>query len=116
MNNGTLLAVKIKDRKVFQMLSSVHSINEVEIGQNHHGTGLPITKPKIVHEYNKYMGAVDRCDEMVAYSCLRQRTMKWWKKSIFPIVFTVHIEQLYLVQGKNKVTGAAESFQKGACL
>ena len=76
MNNGTLLAVKIKDRKVFQMLSSVHSINEVEIGRNHHGTGLPITKPEIVHEYNKYMGAVDRCDQMVAYSCFRRRTMK----------------------------------------
>ena len=26
MNNGTLLAVKMKDRRVFQMLSSVHSV------------------------------------------------------------------------------------------
>jgi len=39
MNNGTLLAVKIKDRKVFQMLSPVHSVNEVEIRHNHHATG-----------------------------------------------------------------------------
>ena len=41
------------------------------------------------------------------------------EKSIFRLVFTVHIEhieQLYLVQGKNNVTSAAESFQKGACL
>ena len=37
-------------------------------------------------------------------------------QSIFPLVFTVHIEHLYLVQGENKVTGAAERFQKGACL
>ena len=37
------------------------------------------------------------------------------EESIFPLVFTVHIEQLYLVQGENKVTGATESFQKGAC-
>ena len=80
MNNGTLLAVKIKDRKVFQMLSSVHSVNEVEIGRNHHATGRPLTKPEIVHECNKYMGAVDRCDQMVAYSCFRRRTMKRWKK------------------------------------
>lgn len=57
MNNGTLLAVKIKDRRVFQMLSSVHSLNEVEIGRNDHATGHPITKPEIVHEYNKYMRA-----------------------------------------------------------
>ena len=32
MNNGTLLAVKFKDRRVFQMLSSVHSIADVEVG------------------------------------------------------------------------------------
>ena len=44
-NNGTLLAVKFKDRKVFQMLLSVHSIADVEVGQNHPGTGRPITKP-----------------------------------------------------------------------
>ena len=44
MNSGTLLAVKFKDRTVSQIMSSVHSVNEVEIG---------------------------RCHEMVAYSCLR---------------------------------------------
>ena len=31
INNATQLAVKFKDRTVFQMLSSVHSVNEVEI-------------------------------------------------------------------------------------
>ncbi len=54
MNNGTLLAVKFKDRKVFQMLSTVRSVNEVKIGRNHHATGRPLTKSGIVHEYNKY--------------------------------------------------------------
>ena len=71
MNNGTLPAVRIKDRKFFQILSSVRSLNGEEIGRNHQGTGLPITKPEIVHEYNKDMGAVDRCDQMVPYSCFR---------------------------------------------
>ena len=65
------------------MLSSVHSVNEVEIGYNHHRTGHPITKPEIVHEYNKFMGAVDRYNQMVAYSCFRWRSMKWWKKVFF---------------------------------
>ena len=35
MDNGTLLAVKFKDHSVFQMLSSVHSVADVEVGQNH---------------------------------------------------------------------------------
>lgn len=96
MNNGTLLAVKIKDRKVFQMLSTVHSINEVQIGRNHHATGRPLTKPEIVHEYNKYMGAVDRCDQMVAYSCFRRRTMKWWKKVFFHL-FSLSVLNSYIL-------------------
>ena len=71
MNNGNLLAVKLKGRRVFQMLSSVHSVVDVEVGQNQPGTGHPITKPEIIHDYKKFMGAVDRCDQMVAYSCFR---------------------------------------------
>ena len=31
------------------MLSSEHSLNEVEIGRDDHVTGHPITKPEIVH-------------------------------------------------------------------
>ena len=85
------------------MLSSVHSVNEVEIGRNHHATGRPLTKPEIVHEYNKYMGAVDRCDQMVAYSCFRRRTMKWWKKTL-----VIRSKQLYLVQRENKVASTTE--------
>ena len=83
MDNGTLLAVKFKDRSVFQMLSSVHSVADVEVGQNHPRTGLQIAKPEIIHDYNKFKGAVDRCDQMVAYSCFRRNTMKWWKKVFF---------------------------------
>ena len=96
MNNGTLLAVKFKDRRVFQMLSSVHSIADVEVGRNHPGTGRPIAKPEIVHDYNKFMGAVDRCDQMVAYSCFRQRTMKWWKKVFFHL-FSLSILNAYIL-------------------
>ena len=69
INNATQLAVKFKDRTVFQMLSSVHSVNEVGIGCNDHGTALPITKLEIVHHYNKFMEAFDWCDRVSAYSC-----------------------------------------------
>ena len=89
MNYGTLLAVKLKGRRVFQMLSLVHSVVDVEVGQNQPGTGHPITKPEIIHDYNKFMGAVDRCDQMVAYSCFRRRTMRWWKKKFFHLFFLI---------------------------
>ena len=96
MKNGTLLAVKFKDHRVFQILSSVHSVVDVEVGQNHPGTGCPITKPKIIHDDNKFMRAVDRCDQMVAYSCFRQCTMKWWKKVFFHL-FSLSILNAYIL-------------------
>ena len=96
MNNGTLLAVKFKDHRVFQILSSVHSVADVEVGQNHPGTGCPITKSKIIHDNNKFMRAVDRCDQMVAYSCFRQCTMKWWKKVFFHL-FSLSILNAYIL-------------------
>ena len=112
MNNGTLLAVKLKGRRVFQMLSSVHSVVDVELGQNHPGTGHPITKPEIIHDYNKFMGAVDRCDQMVAYSCFRRRTMRWWKKKFFHLFF-LDPECLHSLQAKSLVTCVAKDLSKG---
>ena len=64
--------------------------------RNHHQTGRPMTKPEIVHDYNKFMGAVDRCDQMVAYSCFRRRTMKWWKKVFFHL-FSLTILNAYIL-------------------
>ena len=96
MDDGTLLAVKFKDRSVFQMLSSVHSVADVEVGQNHPRTGLQIAKPEIIHDYNKFKGAVDRCDQMVAHSCFRRNTMKWWKKVFFHL-FSLSILNAYIL-------------------
>ena len=44
---------------------------------------------------NKFMGAVDRCNQMVAYSCFRRRTMKWWKKVFFHL-FSLTILNAYI--------------------
>ena len=42
------------------------------------------------------MGAVDRCDQMVAYSCFTRRTMKWWKKVFFHL-FSLSILNSYIL-------------------
>ena len=110
MNNGTLLAVKLKGRRVFQMLSSVHSVVDVELGQNHPGTGHPITKPEIIHDYNKFMGAVDRCDQMVAYSCFHHEVVE---EKVLPPFF-LDPECLHSLQAKSLVTCVAKDLSKGA--
>ena len=90
------LVLKFKGSRVFQMLSSVHSVVEVEVGQNHPETGGPITKPEIIHDYNKFMGAIDRCYQMVVYSYLRWHTMKWWEREFFHL-FSLSILNAYIL-------------------
>ena len=74
MNNGTLLALKFKDRTVFQMLSSVHSVNE----RNDHRTDLPLS--------------------MITTSSWEQLTgaTKWWKKVFFHL-FSLTILNAYIL-------------------
>ena len=80
---GQLTLMKMLDRKVFSILTTAHSTQNVETGKINPVTHLATTTPECVHEYNKYMGAVDRSDQMVGYNCFQRRTLKWWKKCIF---------------------------------
>ena len=73
LTNGKLNLIKFMDRKV-----QTGKVNPV--------TKEPIVKFHAVHEYNQYMGAVDRSDEMVSYNAFKRRTLKWWKKAV-PIRF-----------------------------
>ena len=90
MHNGPLMAMKFKDRKDVKVLSTVHSSTMVGTGKrDHHGNEIQLVVA--VHEYNKFMGAVDRSDQMVGYSSFRRKTLKWWKKAFF------HVQSLALL-------------------
>lgn len=67
--------------------------------------GVHILKPDCVVSYNKYMGAVDRCDQMVAYGSFERRTLKWWKKVFFHIIglAVVNSYLLYKMRTQNAV-------------
>ena len=62
--NSDLMATKIKDRKVFTILSTAHSTASVPTGKTNRNQ-VPVRKPECVHWYNRYMNAVDRSDQMV---------------------------------------------------
>ena len=64
-----LMVTKMKDRKVFMILSTAHTATPMPTGKRNH-LDEPITKPECVHYYNKYMNAVDRSDQMVRVSFL----------------------------------------------
>lgn len=76
-------------------------MNSGRVGED----GLPISKPDCVIGYNKNMGAVDRCDQMVVNGIFERRTLKWWKKVFFHTVglAVVNSYLLYKHQTPNAV-------------
>ncbi|XP_033740586.1 piggyBac transposable element-derived protein 4-like [Pecten maximus] len=81
-NNGTLVAVKFSDKKEVCLLTTIHEGKMVNTAKRD-SEGNLIAKPDCVLDYNHNMGAVDRCDQMVAYAGFDRRTLKWWKKVFF---------------------------------
>ena len=111
-NNGALQAVEFKNCRVFQMPSPINSVTDVEIGWNHPGTGRLITKLEIIYDYNKCMVAIDKCDQMVAYSCFRQWIMKWWKKVFFHLVSSGNLNAYILYKQKTESSVLQRTFQR----
>ena len=77
-SNG-LLCVKLSDTKEVHFLSSIHAANVVATGKRDHHR-LPVHKLALVHDYNLFMGGVDRNDEMVSFYTAARKTHKWYVK------------------------------------
>jgi hypothetical protein len=86
MSNGPLVVYKVLDRKHVMLLSNVHTTQYVPTGKTDPRSGEQIMKPQIISEYNKYMGGVDRNDQMMKYECFNRRSLKWWKKVFFHLL------------------------------
>ena len=41
-----------------------------------------VQKPRIVDEYNQYMGGVDKGDQLASYYGFYHRSLKWWRTSV----------------------------------
>ena len=96
MHNKTLLCVRYQDKKSVVMLSTVEDVQLVDTGRTNRVTGELVRKPRIVYQYNKYMGGVDRVDQMLSYFPLRMKTMKWWKRVWFYVI-NVALLNAYIV-------------------
>ena len=62
--------------------------------------GEQIQRPACIVDYDKYMGAVDRCDQMIAYPAFKGRTLKWWKKVFYHLLMMATLNA-YLLYKEN---------------
>ena len=100
LTNGTLNLLRFFDKREVNVLTTAHNHDMVETGKNNLATGEAIVKLQAVVDYNKFMGAVDRSDQMVSYHTFKRRTLKWWKKAFFHM-FSLGVLNAFLLQKVN---------------
>lgn len=68
------------------MCISIHNADFLDVpGRVDQNTGEAISRSSCIIVYDKYMGAVDSCDQMIIYPTFKRRTLKW------PIQVCVHM-------------------------
>ena len=67
-------------------MSTVEESKLVQTGKINPRNGQPVLRPSLVVSYDKYMGGVDRSDQMVSYATFNSRTLKWWKRVFFHVL------------------------------
>ena len=77
--SGKLLAISWHDKRQVSMLSTLHDGSIVQTLKTDRD-GNAIWKPNVVLEYNKYMGGVDKLDQMIEPYISTRKTLKWYKK------------------------------------
>ena len=82
VQEGNIIASHWKDKGDLFVISAIHNNKCYDIPRRRSDT---ILKPKMILEYNKFMGGVDKCDQYLSYYLLRRKTIKWWKKVFFRI-------------------------------
>ena len=81
LKNGHMVIVHWLDKRdVFEMFT-LHGTGNVEVTRR--GAEQSFENPVIINEYNKFMGGVDQCDQLLSSYSLNQKPVKWWKKYFF---------------------------------
>ena len=84
--DDSMMALKWMDKRQVTMLSTIHDDSVVtKQRRTRHAPGgrEDMRKPSVVEEYNKYMGGVDKDDQLLSYYGFTHRT-EVVEASIFP--------------------------------
>ena len=91
--------VQWHDKRTVSLLSTIHSDRPVQVQRRScraPGGCETVEKPEAITEYNKYMGGVDKGDQLLSYYGFPHRTVKWWKRAFF-FLFDAAIVNSYIM-------------------
>jgi hypothetical protein len=91
-----------KDKKDVLMISTrpSHSATVMDTG-NTNSKNERIMKPQVVLDYNKGRQSSDLSDQLSAYDACLRRSIKWYRKVTFELVFGTAIVNSYVIYKEN---------------
>ncbi|XP_015774285.1 PREDICTED: piggyBac transposable element-derived protein 4-like [Acropora digitifera] len=102
--DGPCLAVQWLDNKVVSVLTTIDNANvETQATRkcrNAQGkwTTKDIPQPGVISNYNKYMNAVDRSDQILATHNVLRKCVRWWKTLFFHLIDMAIVNGFILFQ------------------
>ena len=105
--DDSMMALKWMDKRAVSMLSTIHDnsmTTKVRRTRRAVGGQEEVRKPVVVEQYNKYMGGVDRSDQLLSYYGFSHRTVKWWKRAAFHLI-DMAIVNAYIMHTSSTTTG-----------
>ena len=82
------------------MMTKVRRTHRAEGGQEE------VRKPDVVEEYNRFMGGVDRSDQLLSYYGFSHRTVKWWRRAMFHLLDKAVVNAFTISVPAKKLTHA----------
>ena len=85
------LALQWVDNKVVSVLTTIDNANDYgHVNRKCKTAGAwnskVVSQPRAISNYNKYMNAVDRSDQILATNNVNRKCMRWWKTLFFHLI------------------------------
>ena len=111
-NKNGLKLIKWKDKRDVLMISTKPSHSAVVVDTRKiNKLNERIMKPQVVLDYNEGKQGIDLSDQLSAYyTCLR-RSIKWYHKVAFELIFGTSVVNSYLIYKENYTTGNTSILQ-----
>lgn len=102
-----ILLVQWHDKRVVSLLTTIHDNTTVDVERRSRlaeGGRETVEKPLAVVEYNKYMGGVDRADQLLCYYGFGHRTVRWWRRAFF-FLLDMAVVNSYILHSSRRTEG-----------
>lgn len=102
IRDGGLLYVKWMDTREVSMCSNVHAAYNGETvlrwRKKEDGSYMrvPIPRPTVVADYNRYMGGVDTSDQMLGTNSVHRKTKRWYV-TVFQHLLDIAVTNSYII-------------------